>query len=494
MRARRRRSIVAMTAGPPRHLGSIWRAGALYALLLAGAGAALAAILVLGGRSFPAAAALRPIAPGLDEARILARLLLALAAVVLLGQALGRLLTLVSQPPVIGELIAGILLGPSLLGPRGSALILPPEVAPRLGAIAQVGIILYMFIVGLDLRPDLLRRRARSAIAIAHAGIVVPFLLGALVSVALYPRLAPEGVPFRSFALFLGTAMSVTAFPVLARILTDRRMARTELGTLALGCAATDDATAWCLLAIVAGVARSASGRAVAAIPLALAYVAILVVVARPLLGRLLDGWPEGRMPRGRVALLLGALLLSCLATEWIGIHAVFGAFLLGAVIPHDSVAARTFTRQVEPVVATLFLPAYFAFAGLRTRFDLLSGRAAWGWCALVIVVATAGKFGGTLAAARLTGLRWRPAAALGALMNTRGLMELVVLGVGQDLGIVSPSLYTMMVLMAIVTTLAAGPLVAWLAPQGAAAADAGAPDPGEAASPDADPERLRGA
>jgi Kef-type K+ transport system membrane component KefB len=265
----------------------------------------------------------------------------------------------------------------------------------------------------------------------------------------------------------MGTAMSITAFPVLARILTDRGMAHTELGTLALGCAATDDATAWCLLAVVAGVARAASGGAVAVILGTLAYVAVMVLVVRPLFTRVIGGWAEDRLPRGGVALVFGALLLSCLATEAIGIHAVFGAFLLGAVIPHDSAVARTFSRQLEPVVTTLLLPAFFAFTGMRTRIDLLTGLDMWVMCGVIILVATAGKFGGTFVAARLSGLSWRPAAALGALMNTRGLMELIVLNVGHDLGVIPPALFAMMVMMALATTMAAAPAVAWLLPRG---------------------------
>jgi Kef-type K+ transport system membrane component KefB len=217
---------------------------------------------------------------------------------------------------------------------------------------------------------------------------------------------------------------------------------------------------------VVAGVARAASGGAVAVILGTLAYVAVMVLAVRPLFTRVIGGWAEDRLPRGGVALVFGAPLLSCLATEAIGIHAVFGAFLLGAVIPHDSAVARTFSRQLEPVVTTLLLPAFFAFTGMRTRIDLLTGLDMWVMCGVIILVATAGKFGGTFVAARLSGLSWRPAAALGALMNTRGLMELIVLNVGHDLGVIPPALFAMMVMMALVTTMAAAPAVAWLLPR----------------------------
>jgi Kef-type K+ transport system membrane component KefB len=441
--------------------------------MLAAALAVLWLVLAVGERPMTGSSVAPPLGAVAAGAEPLSRFLLALAAVVILGQVLGRLLARLSQPPVIGEVIAGILLGPSLLGPERSALILPPEVAPLLGVVAQLGVILYMFIVGLDLSADLLRRRAGAAVAVSHASIVVPFILGAILSLYLYPRLSTGDVPFHSFALFMGTAMSITAFPVLARILTDRGMARTELGTLALGCAATDDATAWCLLAVIVGVARSAPGGAVGVLLGTLAYVGVMIVAVRPLLARLSGGWAEERLPRGVVALVFGALLLSCLATESIGIHAVFGAFLLGAMIPHDSAVARTFSRQLEPVVTTLLLPAFFAFTGMRTRIDLLTGLHMWLICGLIVLVATAGKFGGTYLAARLSGLSWRPAAALGALMNTRGLMELIVLNVGHDLGIIPPALFAMMVMMALATTMAAAPAVAWLLPR----RDAGPPE-----------------
>ena len=264
--------------------------------------------------------------------------------------------------------------------------------------------------------------------------------------------------------------MSITAFPVLARILTDRGMTRTELGVVALGCAATDDVTAWCLLAFVVGVAKAQVGQGLLVTAGALGYIAFMLLVARPLLRRMAARWVMEPLPRGAVAVVFVALLLSALATEAIGIHAIFGAFLLGAVIPHDSAVARTFTRQLEHLVTVLLLPAFFAFTGMRTRIDLVSGLDQWLICALIILVATLGKFGGTLVAARLTGLGWRAAAALGTLMNTRGLMELIVLNIGLDLRVISPTLFAMMVVMALVTTMATAPVLRWLLPQTASA------------------------
>lgn len=277
-------------------------------------------------------------------------------------------------------------------------------------------------------------------------------------------------MPFTSFALFLGVAMAITAFPVLARILTDRGLARTELGVVALGCAAIDDVTAWCLLAFIVGIARAQVGEGLLVTAGALGYLAGMLLIARPLLRRVAARSATDPLPRGTAAGVFIALLLAALTAEVIGIHAIFGAFLLGAVIPHESVVARTLTRQLEHLVTILLLPAFFAFTGMRTRIDLVSGRDQWMLCALIILMATLGKFGGTLVAARLTGLDWRAAAALGTLMNTRGLMELIVLNIGLDLRVISPPLFAMMVVMALVTTMATAPVLQGLLPQRASA------------------------
>jgi Kef-type K+ transport system membrane component KefB len=393
-------------------------------------------------------------------------LLIALIAVILTGLALGKLFAYLGQPPVIGEVVAGIVLGPSLLGAELSAYLLPPEVAPYLGIIAQLGVLLYMFIVGLELHADLIARRAHATLATSHASIVAPFLLGALLALFLYPRLATNAVPFASFALFLGVAMSITAFPVLARILSDRGLSKSELGVIALSCAAIDDVTAWCLLALVVGVAQTQVGAALAVFGWTALYLAAMLLLVRPLLTRLLVRWTGPELPRSAIAFIFVALLLSALVTEAIGIHAIFGAFRLGALIPHESAVARTLTHQLSSVVSVLLLPAFFAFTGMRTRIDLVTGWEQWLLCGLIILVAIAGKLGGATLAARFTGLGWRPALALGALMNTRGLMELIVLNIGLDLGIISPTLFAMMVIMALVTTMMTAPLLRWIMPE----------------------------
>jgi Sodium/hydrogen exchanger family len=242
-----------------------------------------------------------------------------------------------------------------------------------------------------------------ATVATSHASILVPFLLGTLLAVALYPRLSNRDVPFTSFALFMGVAMSITAFPVLARILTDRGMTQTELGVVALGCAAIDDVTAWCLLAFIVGIARAQVGAGLLVTAGALGYIAGMLLIARPLLRRVAARSATEPLPRGTAAGVFVALLLSALTAEGIGIHAIFGAFLLGAVIPHKSVIAQTLTRQLEHLVTVLLLPAFFAFTGMRTRIDLVSGLDQWLICALILLIATLGKFGGTLVAARLT-------------------------------------------------------------------------------------------
>jgi len=390
--------------------------------------------------------------------------LLALLIIIVLARVLGNVFRLLHQPPVIGEIIAGILLGPSFLArvaPGISAYVLPASIAPFLNVLSQVGVVLYMFLVGLDLDPGLLRRRGHAAVAISHASIIAPFLMGAALSLILYPRLATTGVSFTSFALFLGVSMSVTAFPVLARILTDRAIHKTRMGAIALTCAAVDDVTAWCMLAFVVAIIQSRTAGFVTTFGGALAFVAAMLFVVRPLMVRLMLVYGNrGRLTQGLMAIVFVALLLSAWATDLIGIHPVFGAFALGAMIPHDSGLARDLTDRLEDLLVVLLLPAFFAFTGLRTQIGLVSGSEQWILCALVIVVASVGKFGGSAIAARLTGLGWRDASALGVLMNTRGLVELIVLNIGLDFGIISPTVFAMLVLMALVTTIATTPVL----------------------------------
>ncbi len=467
-------------------------ATAVYALMLAGAvvaflwirgqGATLTAPPAAGGPGLGGAGAAAA-AVGRGAADVLPHVLLALAAILVAARLVGLVFRRLGQPPVVGEVLAGILLGPSLLGrvsPPTLAFLLPPEVVPYLGIIAQVGVILFMFLVGVELDPGLMRNRTQATVAISHASITVPFVLGALLALPLYPRLATRDVPFTAFALFLGVSMSITAFPVLARILTDRGIQRTRLGVIALTCAAVDDVTAWCLLAFVVSFVRAQSGSALATLLLTAAYLALLLGAVRPAVHRLVRAVDHRGMTQAVMTVTFVALLLSALITEAIGVHAIFGAFVLGVLVPHDSRIARQLREQLEGVVVVLLLPAFFAFTGLRTQVALVQG-AGWLLCGLIIVVASVGKFGGSAAAARLTGLSWRDAAALGVLMNTRGLVELIVLNIGLDLHVLSPALFAMLVLMALVTTMATTPVLALLQ-RGASREVVEEPAPGAAA------------
>jgi Kef-type K+ transport system membrane component KefB len=439
-----------------------------YALML---GAAAVVYWYLRGRGLALTAAeVRPGQPvfgpagGAAHVDALMHVLLALVVVIVVARGIGSLFAYFAQPPVVGEILAGILLGPSVLGrfaPEAQAYLLPKEVAPFLGVLSQVGVILYMFLVGVELDPTLLRKRGHATLAISHASIVTPFLLGAALALFVYPTLATRDVPFTVFSLFMGVSMSVTAFPVLARILTDRKMHKSHMGVIALTCAAIDDVTAWCLLAFVVSIAQARTSGAIITFGSAIGYIAVIVFVARPAMVRLSRLYGiKGRLTQGVMAIVFVALLLSALATDMIGIHAVFGAFALGAVIPHDSGLARELTDRLEDLVVVLLLPAFFAFTGLHTQIGLVSTPDQWLLCGIIILVASVGKFGGSLVAARLTGLGWRDASALGVLMNTRGLMELIVLNIGLELRVLSPTLFAMLVLMALVTTFMTTPIL----------------------------------
>jgi Kef-type K+ transport system membrane component KefB len=395
-----------------------------------------------------------------SQVNVLLHVLVTLAAIIVLGRVLGRLLRPLGQPQVIADILAGILLGPSLLGKEASSWLLPPEAAPSLGLVAQVGVILWMFLLGLETNLGVLRGKWRPIVSIAGAGMATPFLLGWLVLAGwLYPRFASADVDPVHFSLFIGVALSITAFPVLARILADRNLQRTSNGMTALACAAVGDVAAWCILAILVGMVQMQSGGA--RILLAtVAFVAAMLVVVRPLVHR----WAVRQTPQqagnGAITVALLGCLLSAAMTEWIGIHALFGAFLFGLVIPHDCALAETLERRIRDVVSIVFLPAFFAYSGLRTEIGLVDTSAQWLAVGAIILVATLGKFGGVTAAARLNGFGWRDAAVLGSLMNARGLVELIVLNIGLDTGIISPTVYTMMVLMALATTVGTAPMI----------------------------------
>jgi Kef-type K+ transport system membrane component KefB len=322
-------------------------------------------------------------------------LLVALVVIIVSARVMGRLFEYIYQPPVVGEVLGGIMLGPSLLGriaPGAFHQLLPASIAPFVGLHAQLGIILYMFIVGLELDTRELRHSVHATVAISHASIVVPFLLGSGLALVLYPLLATAAVSFTVFALFVGVAMSITAFPVLARILTDRKISRTRMGVLALTCAAIDDVTAWCLLAVVAGIAQARPGDVVRTLALTVAFVILMLAVVAPLIRRVLPAFErESPMSRRTFTIVLIAALVSAMTTEYIGIHGLFGAFIFGALIPSGSRVAAEVRRRLEDLVAVLFLPAFFAYTGLRTEIGLVSGWTDWLCCAAIVLVACVG-------------------------------------------------------------------------------------------------------
>ncbi|WP_406036579.1 cation:proton antiporter [Micromonospora sp. NBC_00898] len=393
------------------------------------------------------------------------RLLLALAIIIVAARALGALARRLDQPPVIGEVLAGIALGPTLLHGAVSEAVFPTDIRPFLAALANLGIALFMFIVGLELDHALARGRGRLAGTVSISSIVLPFGLGALLSLYLIGN-HPSRDPL-SFALFMGAAMSVTAFPVLARILTDRNMSHTVVGQVALTCAAVDDVLAWTMLATVVTVAGAAADQA-RLLLLVPPYLVVMFLVVRPLLRRVAVAQrAAGRLTSGTLAVVLAGALLSAAATEAVGLHFIFGAFLFGVVMPREGGAAlrAELLERVGQVSSVLLLPVFFIVAGLRVDLSAV-GATGLGELALILLVAIGGKFAGAFLAARANGLPARESGALATLMNTRGLTELVILNIGLQLTLLDTRLYSLMVVMAVLTTAMAGPLLRLLYPR----------------------------
>jgi Kef-type K+ transport system membrane component KefB len=404
--------------------------------------------------------------------RLLLLLTVQIAVIIGASRLLGVLVRRLGQPQVIGEVFAGILLGPSFLGwlaPGVSAALFPAVALPFLKVLADLGIVFFMFLIGLELDPTLLRLRGRAAGVISAASIVLPFALGAAVALALYAGLAGPGVSRVGFAGFVGAATAITAFPVLARILIERDLLRSRLGAMALTCAAVDDIAGWCLLSLVAAVGQARGAvEGGATLVWVLVYVAAMFWLVRPLLQRFAAFYESrGAVSQNLLATVLVLLLASALVTQRIGVHAIFGGFILGAMMPKQRGFVRELSEKMEDFTTVFFLPIFFAYTGLRTQVGLLDSPAAWLACALLIAVAVAGKFGGSAVAARVMGLSWRESAALGALVNTRGLMELIILNVGLDLGLITPTVFAMLVLMALVTTTMTAPALALIDPHG---------------------------
>lgn len=387
--------------------------------------------------------------------------LLCLTTVMVTARVVGFLFEYIKQPPVVGEVVGGLLLGPSFLSyffPNIMGFLIPAESMPFLSIIAQFGIILFMFLVGLELDLKALFKAGHSTLLISHMSILVPFTMGAALSLVLYKQYAPAGVPFLVFSLFIGVAMSVTAFPVLARILTDFNWTQTSWGRISLASAAIDDVTAWCLLAIVVSLTQSNWQAAVITILLSIAYIIFMFVVARPIFNRIVP-WIEkfGKLTRTTMAVTFGLLMVSALTTEFIGIHALFGAFLFGAIIPNQSRLAEELREKLEDFITVLFLPAFFAYTGLRTQMQLVNMDHV-AILFIICLVAVIGKVGGSYLGGHLSGLKWKDSLSVGILMNTRGLVELIVLNLGLDLGILSPELFAMLVFMAVLTTMMTAP------------------------------------
>jgi Kef-type K+ transport system membrane component KefB len=428
-------------------------------------------ILVVGSQLHPASPLPTTTAPVSSTGALwgnfrtpLSILLTQIIVVLTLAGLFRRLFRMIGQPPVMGEMIAGIVLGPSVLGlfsPQALSFLFPPASLETLRLLSQIGVVLFMFIVGMELDVRHVREKGSAAVMISHASIIVPFLLGAALSLFLYRELASPGTSFNAFALFIGVAMSITAFPVLARILEDRGMTQTHLGSIALTCAAVDDVTAWCILALVIALVKSTGiGISAITIVLTLIFAASMFFIVRPQLGRLIKE-PDSQLHRRRLIPIILAFVMACaLLTETIGIHALFGAFVAGVVMPPPTEFRIFLKDKLEAFGSYALLPLFFAFTGLRTQVGLLNDWHDWLLCAVIILVAIAGKLGGSMLMSRWTGMNWSQSFSIGVLMNTRGLVELVVLNIGYDLGILSGRIFTMMVLMALVTTFMTGPLL----------------------------------
>lgn len=374
----------------------------------------------------------------------------------------------IGQPKVVGEMAAGIILGPSVFGlvaPGIFARVFPATSLGYLNALAQIGLILFMFLLGVELDPRLLRGRGRTAVATSLASMALPLVLGTALGFAIFESAAPPRVTRIDFALFMGTAMCVTAFPVLARILKERRLLATEVGATAIAAAAIGDVTAWCLLALVVVLVRAGAAQHPLVLTLGgtVVYLIVMFVGVRAAARAMHTYYQKrGRLTQGLLATVLLIALASAWVTEWLGIHALFGAFVAGAVLPRDEAFVHDVLRKLEDLVVVFLLPLFFAFTGLRTQIGSIAGGG-WLLCVAIIVTAIAGKWGGAALAARSTGLSWRESNVLGVLMNTRGLMELVILNVGLEIGVLTRELFAMMVLMALVTTFMTSPVLQWI-------------------------------
>jgi len=393
-------------------------------------------------------------------------LLLQLIVILVTARLCGWILRHVGQPGVVGEMAAGLMLGPVVMGalfPSLHAQLFSKESLQGLSSLSTLGLVLFMFVVGLELRASQgVREQLRSAGYVGVLSVVVPMALGIAIAPALHPTLAPAGVGFWPFALFIAAALSITAFPVMARILKDRGMTRTPFGQLSLGAAAVVDVFAWILLAVVVALVGAGEGyQGLLKITLGMAVVLLALFLGlKPAFAWLLRvKAPEGEPTTTVMAALMIGLLATSLVTEWLHLHAVFGAFLFGACLPRDDRLLKSLTERIEPISIVVLMPLFFALAGLGTTANAFSG-ASLGAMLLIVGVATVGKIAGGAAGARMAGYGWRDSLATGSLMNARGLMELIVMKIGLDAGLIGPELFTMLLVMALATTAMTGPLI----------------------------------
>jgi Kef-type K+ transport system membrane component KefB len=395
-------------------------------------------------------------------------LLLQILIILATCRVVGSLFKKIGQPTVIGEILAGIILGPSLLGsllPDVYAFVFPEESFSNIQILSQIGLIFFMFTIGMELDIKEARKRWQDTVLISHAGTIVPFALGMIVAFFIYTKYASMQTPFFSFALFIGIALSITAFPVLARIIQERGFTRTHLGTISLASAANGDITAWCLLAAIMAYAQAGTMQsALYTVLFSALYAVLMLFVVRPVLkivGNLYHN--KEVVDKSLVAVMFFILLSSAYITEILGLHALFGAFVAGMIMPKNEKFRRIMSDKVEDVSLALLLPLFFVYTGLRTEIRLIDGAEMWLLCGLFILVAIIGKFGSTFLVARFSGETWKDSLYLGALMNTRGLMELVVLSIGLEMNILPQSIFVMLVLMTLVTTFLTTPLIALL-------------------------------
>jgi Kef-type K+ transport system membrane component KefB len=387
-----------------------------------------------------------------------AMLLLQIISILIVSRIFGFVFTKMGQPTVIGEILAGIVLGPSLLGyfyPDAFHFLFAANSLGNLYILSQVGLILFMFTIGMELNIGELKEKFGETFVISHASILIPYFLGMLLAFFVYEEFAASHTDFLSFALFIGISMSITAFPVLARIVQEKGLSKTHLGTMVIASAANDDVTAWCILAAVIAIAKTGSFiSSLYTIAFAVIYVGVMLMVVRPFLKRVGEIYHNSEvLNKSIVAFLLLMLILSAFVTQVIGIHALFGAFLAGVVMPPLPNFRRMIIEKIEDVSVTLLLPLFFVFTGLRTEIGLLNTPYLWEICALFILVAVTGKFVGGAFTAKILGETWRDSLSIGVLMNTRGLMELIVLNIGYEMGILPPPIFVMLVIMALVTT-----------------------------------------